>query len=85
MLAFSRAKLERSLAVCRFPQYPKPLRGRGGAVLRVVRSAPVSFVQIDVTGGVVPEILRRTLYTPIFHIDTNLINSRGKLEGDEPA
>ena len=26
------------------------------------------------------EILRRMLYTPIFHIDTNLINARGKLE-----
>ena len=26
------------------------------------------------------EIQRRMLYTPVFHIDTNLINSRGKLE-----
>ncbi len=26
------------------------------------------------------EMQRRMLYTPIFHIDTNLINSRGKLE-----
>ena len=26
------------------------------------------------------EMLRRRLYTPIFHIDTNLINARGKLD-----
>lgn len=26
------------------------------------------------------EMLRRMLYTPIFHIDTNLINARGKLD-----
>lgn len=26
------------------------------------------------------EMLRRMLYTPVFHIDTNMINARGKLE-----
>lgn len=35
----------------------------------------------NIIGGIVAiQMQRRMLYTPVFHIDTNLINSRGKLQ-----
>src|SRR5260221_11663920 len=46
----------------------------------VKRGCDLTLAESWMVSPMAIETLRRMLYTPIFHIDTNLINARGKLE-----